>query len=456
MATRRSRRSSGLGAVEHDELAEFDTFRRRHARQNRDIIAENITRKGLIRSLQDQVASLQAELLSAQRQNAALTRELATLRDTSGALDAIIAAVPHLIRLRGTLVPAPRRARRSMHAAPRAAASGPPPLGVLPEVDEDTPRRYSHASQASTDSFASPSPRRTPRRRRRRESGLFPPQLAATPEPHDEEEVEAVVTPVKQIKKSPVAVESTTPKASPRRRRRSPRKSPRASTTPVTSPLTPAPEEPGATTLPSPPPKPIISSAPSFSSAASALAAAFSPSSTVTSASDNAGVAPAAAPDTHDAEEPPDPPSLASSTSSVTPTSPTESAPEDGRARRARSSVSYKEPSLRTKMRKPDGVSSEEALGLRPRGSMLEGVRRKSALPRSTAKLDFRVEKDEEAPIPEPKPKSPTNPITTTAPLAPSRIVKEAPLKEGSKKAPVKRRSNAIATTGATGATGAK
>lgn len=44
-------------------------------------------------------------------------------------------------------------------------------------------------------------------------------------------------------------------------------------------------------------------------------------------------------------------------------------------------------------MRKPDGMCVEEALGLRPRGSSLDpavvGVRRKSALPRSTAKGDL-------------------------------------------------------------------
>lgn len=136
------------------------------------------------------------------------------------------------MRLRGALAPPAPRPRACLHPAPRAAASAPPPLGALLEEDESTPRRHSRRSQVSEDSpFVSPSPKRTPRRRRRRESGLFPPQFEATPEPEaDEDAVEAAVTPVKQIKgKSPVAMqeEITTPKASPRRRKRSPRKSPR-------------------------------------------------------------------------------------------------------------------------------------------------------------------------------------------------------------------------------------
>jgi hypothetical protein len=95
--------------------------------------------------------------------------------------------------------------------------------------------------------------------------------------------------------------------------------------------------------------------------------------------------------------------------------------------------VSYKEPSLRTKMRKPDGVSSEEALGLRPRGGMLEGVRRKSALPRSTAKMDFRVDKEEGE--------------RAATPLAPTKVVKDTSPKEVAKKAPIKRRSNTTSST---------
>lgn len=65
-------------------------------------------------------------------------------------------------------------------------------------------------------------------------------------------------------------------------------------------------------------------------------------------------------------------------------------APEEGRtARRARGSVvSYKEPSLRTKMRKPDGTEMDDVLGVINRAEpAVTGVRRKSALPRSTARL---------------------------------------------------------------------
>ncbi|BEI80228.1 hypothetical protein CcaverHIS002_0107570 [Cutaneotrichosporon cavernicola] len=333
MAARRTRRSSGLTSLgimdqdQEDHLAEFDSFRRRHARQNREIITENITRKGLIRSLQDQVSSLQADLLS-------------------------------------------------------------------PEPDR----------------------------------------------------------------------QSTTPKASPRRRSPRKSKSPRASSTPTksprtpasnqhtpnqSSPLTPVPDTPAiasvtVSSLPSCPSAPSPSqrgSIPSCSTASipwsstSGVSDVLSASTAATSP--QTSNQPATQPDT-------DPPSLASSSSSTTSTAALTStsdaaiaaAPEDGRSRRARSSVSYKEPSLRTKMRKPDGVSSEEALGLRPRGSMLEGVRRKSALPRSTAKMDFRADKEEEG--------APT-------PLAPAKVVKETLPKEGTKKAAGKRRAAATATTNAAG-----
>lgn len=62
---------------------------------------------------------------------------------------------------------------------------------------------------------------------------------------------------------------------------------------------------------------------------------------------------------------------------------------EGGRvSRRARGSVNYKEPSLRKKMRKPDGMAVDEALGVRSHvAAAVTGVRRKSALPRSAAKL---------------------------------------------------------------------
>ncbi|BEJ11310.1 hypothetical protein CspHIS471_0107320 [Cutaneotrichosporon sp. HIS471] len=351
MAARRSRRSSGLGSLgimdQEDPLAEFDSFRRRHARQNREIITENITRKGLIRSLQDQVSSLQADLLCK--------------------------------------------------------------LAV----------RYA-VSKAKEEEEAGKSPE--------------PERL------------------------------STTPKASPRRRSPRKSKSPKASTTPTKSPCTPASSQ--HTPTQSSPLTPVpdtraiapvtMSSPPSRPSAPSPSPGASIPSCSTTSIpwSSTSGVSdvlpastaatspqtsnqPATQPDT-------DPPSLASSSSSTASAAASTStsdaaipaAPEDGRSRRARSSVSYKEPSLRTKMRKPDGVSSEEALGLRPRGSMLEGVRRKSALPRSTAKMDFRADKEEEA--------APT-------PLAPAKVVKETSPKEGSKKAAGKRRAAAAATTNAAG-----
>ncbi|GMK54705.1 hypothetical protein CspeluHIS016_0112910 [Cutaneotrichosporon spelunceum] len=315
MAARRSRRSSGLGTMEDDSLAEFETFRRRHARQNREIITENITRKGLIRSLQDQVATLQADLLSERRQKAALSREIASLRDNAASLDAIIGAVPQLMR----------------------------------------------------------SPRKS---------------------------------------KSPTASTPT----------RSPRTPASASSVQMSSPLTPAPGSPAS--------EPSTPSVPSLPS-----------SSTVSTSTAAAPASPVPLPQSKAQANDPAPLTVALTTSttstspavSVTSASPALStpAPEDGRSRRARTSVSYKEPSLRTKMRKPDGVSSEEALGLRPRGSMLEGVRRKSALPRSSAKMDFRAE-DEERPTP-----LPSAVVVETAPKEASKEI----TKEGGKKAVGKRRA---------------
>lgn len=219
-----------------------------------------------------------------------------------------------------------------------------------------------------------------------------------------------------------------------------------ASTTPTSSPLTPAPE-PSPTSAPTPSSAPSLTSAPSSAStlAASVTVSASSTSTAATSLMEPSPLAlstdPAASPasqQTARASDAPtaDPLSFASPTSSIATSAVStvaESAPEDGRSRRARSSVSYKEPSLRTKMRKPDGVSSEEALGLRPRGSMLEGVRRKSALPRSTAKIDFRADKEGER---------------ASTPLAPTKAVKDTSPKEGNKKAAAKRRSTATSTAG--------
>lgn len=151
------------------------------------------------------------EVLEAQRQNAVLTRELASLKSGKGewdgaaaALDLVLAAVPALQRLRGSLsVPAPRKARQrriSVVPVARVATSAAPLLGSLNEESEieETPRRNSskiggqRSSAPTTPSdgspFVSPSPKRTtPKRRRRRESGLFPPQFQPTPEPNDAE-----------------------------------------------------------------------------------------------------------------------------------------------------------------------------------------------------------------------------------------------------------------------------
>ncbi|BEI88034.1 uncharacterized protein CcaverHIS019_0107520 [Cutaneotrichosporon cavernicola] len=341
MAARRTRRSSGLTSLgimdqdQEDHLAEFDSFRRRHARQNREIITENITRKGLIRSLQDQVSSLQADLLSARRQNAALTRQLACFRDDAAALDAIIEAVPKLESRAGpsehdakSLTAPQEPAQDELHAHEIAAHAGLEPTYTQPELTPHAGARHA---------------------RDRVRDGVEPAELPVRAVPLSKR-----VHPVLLNGINPLVLNVRTTQ-----------------------------------------------------------------------------------PDT-------DPPSLASSSSSTTSTAALTStsdaaiaaAPEDGRSRRARSSVSYKEPSLRTKMRKPDGVSSEEALGLRPRGSMLEGVRRKSALPRSTAKMDFRADKEEEG--------APT-------PLAPAKVVKETLPKEGTKKAAGKRRAAATATTNAAG-----
>lgn len=402
--------------------------------------SENITRKGLIRSLQDQVSSLQAEVLELRHENAALSRQISTLKKRGGdeattqAIDMILLAVPALQRFRGLLAdqaPKPKRRERIVVTAvgARQGAAAPPGLDTLGEEEEgeETPRRKGgkgrqSRSAPSTPSegspFVSPSPKRTPRRRRRRESGLFPPQpqLGSSPLPTadvaadadasaapsndqpsgwhedaDEDTVEAVVTPTARRKNSPKAkplaketpdsAASTTPKTTPKRRKSSP-----GCESPSHSRRLTAAASAASPTATSSPLTPISDSEPTRRALAPARSVSAATPLTSGPSDASSSSTPGSAPSTTPASSTPSAPSTSATTatppSSALSLSATSAASEDDgpRSRRARSSVSYKEPSLRTKMRKPDGVSLDAAI---------VGVRRKSALPRSTAKPDL-------------------------------------------------------------------
>ncbi|KAE8540716.1 hypothetical protein D1P53_003080 [Cryptococcus gattii VGV] len=123
MSQRQGRRSTGPAPLPQQtsqerrdqgfvEQQKFDDFRRRHREQNKDIILDNVERKKIIKTLQDEISILQNELLDMRRRNMALESRVKKMErensklggaDVLKALDHLLAAAPALYSLRQSL-----------------------------------------------------------------------------------------------------------------------------------------------------------------------------------------------------------------------------------------------------------------------------------------------------------------------------------------------------------------
>nr|KIR44198.1 hypothetical protein I312_06597 [Cryptococcus bacillisporus CA1280] len=123
MSQRQGRRSTGPAPLPQQtsqdrrdqgfvEQQKFDDFRRRHREQNKDIILDNVERKKIIKTLQDEISILQNELLDMRRRNMALKSRVKKMErensrlggaDVLKALDHLLAAAPALYSLRQSL-----------------------------------------------------------------------------------------------------------------------------------------------------------------------------------------------------------------------------------------------------------------------------------------------------------------------------------------------------------------
>ncbi|KAK6906907.1 hypothetical protein I203_100896 [Kwoniella mangroviensis CBS 8507] len=122
MAQRQGRRSLGLaplpglpckGDAGLTEAQKFEDFRRRHSKQNKDIILDNVSRKSMIKGLQDDIAALHTELLEVRQANLILQAKMKKAqRDANQsllggnasqiyeALNTLVSAFPALKQLR--------------------------------------------------------------------------------------------------------------------------------------------------------------------------------------------------------------------------------------------------------------------------------------------------------------------------------------------------------------------
>ncbi|WVQ73883.1 hypothetical protein IAR50_003464 [Cryptococcus sp. DSM 104548] len=240
MSTRQGRRSLGLPPLNPQTLenkkepgfveqSKFDDFRKRHREQNREVIISNVEHKKIIKSLQDEITLLQNELLDVRREKLSVQAKVNRMErdnlrlggpDVMKALDHLLQAAPALFSLRQTLsklpVPPPTATQSSAQptmtfvgnpTATRPAASGRDRhgLGSLAEGEEESwveERRVTSRSRGRQTDIGSVAASRSPQRkalpfsparrssspspkkasairkpiipRRRRESGLLP------------------------------------------------------------------------------------------------------------------------------------------------------------------------------------------------------------------------------------------------------------------------------------------
>lgn len=335
-----------------------------------------------MRNLQDQIEELQAEVLQVRAENSRLhdqvkrmQKESARLRNDAAreALSNILAAVPALTQLKqslDTLAPHKPISRPNgqltdrtfinpMATRPAASAAESVGLGILDEVSEpsDSPMRRRKSSPfkypvLKKSAYGSPkrSPKRTPPRKRRRESGLLP---------------------------RPASPDSDSPLSSPE-------PEPPAELEPMPEAEESAWDE-GSSVLEFQPEAIIVDSGAVTPTPTNRLGVKVKDIAAHLASIDIDKEAERATPEVElELDAGADLGASASSRDSE----PIEE--EGGRSRRTRTSVSYKEPSLRKKMRKPDGVGVEDVLG--GKRILDTGVRRKSALPRSAAKIGLNDE----------------------------------------------------------------
>ncbi|WVQ63007.1 uncharacterized protein L199_001156 [Kwoniella botswanensis] len=125
MAQRQGRRSLGLAPLPGlpskvdnglTEAQKFEDFRRRHSKQNKDIILDNVSRKSMIKGLQDDIAALHTELLEVRQANLILQAKIKRVQKDANknilggngsqvfeALNQLISAFPALEQLRDNL-----------------------------------------------------------------------------------------------------------------------------------------------------------------------------------------------------------------------------------------------------------------------------------------------------------------------------------------------------------------
>ncbi|WWC98886.1 hypothetical protein V866_005780 [Kwoniella sp. B9012] len=125
MAQRQGRRSLGLAPLPGlptkvdnglTEAQKFEDFRRRHSKQNKDIILDNVSRKSMIKGLQDDIAALHTELLEVRQANLILQAKIKRVQKDANknilggngsqvfeALNQLISAFPALKQLRDNL-----------------------------------------------------------------------------------------------------------------------------------------------------------------------------------------------------------------------------------------------------------------------------------------------------------------------------------------------------------------
>ncbi|KAL1410216.1 hypothetical protein Q8F55_004221 [Vanrija albida] len=422
MSQRRSRRSfgppdssdggSGSGDASTTQLQQFDDFRRRHSRQNREIISENINRKSTMNSLQAQIAELKVELLEVQQANRFLRKQVQKVQKdsmllksqaTRDALDAVLGAVPALLQLRAALnkmpaaqpiagpssLPHKRDYGNPTATRPAATAAEYLDLGPLAEASEtETPprsqgRRKSRGrpSPSKNGAYGSPSPkvdrrlayldpsspvtspspkRTTPkkdRQRRRRESGLLPPPPAvASPEMSPLSEPPSA---------SPAWGEGDRVPLGPEAQTRLEEQAVEQAVTPTSK------RRDTSTTFAAPKGKNLAADLAAISKERVPLGEKVRADNTPVELGKPLPKMPSTKSGRGLTTPPPAPPSARERAASTPPpTSPT-AEDDGGRMRRVRKSVNYKEPSLKDKMR----------------NELNAGVRRKSTLPRSSAKM---------------------------------------------------------------------
>ncbi|WWD16794.1 hypothetical protein CI109_101226 [Kwoniella shandongensis] len=393
MSQRQGRRSSGLpplggggGGMLFDkpetvltETQRFEDFRRRHAKQNKEIILDNVNRKTAIKSLQDDIASLQAELLQVRQANLVLQAKVKRMHRDAGklggqpvkdALDQLIHAVPALRQLRDALTtinPPPSHEKdkspiflatieNTYATRPAAAARQTHGLGALVEGSEcgsegsagdEELRRARRRSRGRHTDVGSVAASRSPR----------PTQLARPDVKNSPNRTPSSPSPRKQHTHN-VSKQQKRRRQSgllpPRQRSESPRVTPDREEEPISEPIfeiaeTSEWEEGGLVEIKPDEAKAFVQDVVAVDELKIGdVARPTEIMSTIVEGSSEGG---SGSSRSHQSSQP--------ITSSPTSDS---NADEPARGRRARQSVNYKEPSLNKKMRKPDGISAEEAL----------------------------------------------------------------------------------------------